>query len=155
MCCQKGAAVVVNYEQCQPPTPVPLKYRRNICGPARIHGRGKTLVFVCSVDFEPRKVHWGWGGTSEVLIHSINKTKTWGQFWNATSPLIEVFCSLIQAQVHMKGFPFIVSSTFVGRIPEQLRFVFGNVFGVQVVHSGECGLWWLSVLWGQKVPSII
>lgn len=30
-------------------------------------------------------------------------------------------------------------STFVGRIPEQLRFVFGNVFSVQVVHGGGAG----------------
>lgn len=34
-------------------------------------------------------------------------------------------------------------------------FLFVNMFGLQVVHSGDCGLSWLSILWGQKVTSII
>lgn len=46
--------------------------------------------------------------------------------------------------------------TFVVRMSaHKLRFLFVNMFGLQVVHSGDCGLLWLSILWGQKVASII
>ena len=35
------------------------------------------------------------------------------------------------------------------------KFLFVNKFGLQVARCRSCGLWWLSILWGQKVASII
>lgn len=66
-------------------------------------------------------------------------------------------------KVHMRSslcepveFGFELVGPFVVRISEhKLRFLFVNMFGLQVVHSGDCGLSWLSILWGQKVTSII
>lgn len=45
--------------------------------------------------------------------------------------------------------------TSVLRICVRNLFSFVNIFCLQVVHSGDCGLLWLSMLWGQKVTSII
>lgn len=96
------------------------------------------------IDSKVRKVSYGWGSRSEVFDstpdHSMNNAKTWKSVFKCNNITLEVFCYPIQAQAHIRGFPFIVSSTFAGGISERLRFVFGNVFGVQVVHSGECGL---------------
>lgn len=69
---------------------------------------------------------------SSVLTQLI-KLQTWSRFLNAATSLIKVFCDPVL--VPLSEF----SSTFVGRIPEQLRFVFGNVFSVQVVHGGGAG----------------
>lgn len=49
---------------------------------------------------------------------------------------------------------FVLADTFVVTVSVH-KLLFVNIFGLQVVHSGGCGLLWLSILWGQKVASII
>lgn len=77
-------------------------------------------------------LYWVWQNYEEVQSSSESSS-----FWAGTVRFGLVDASVVRISGH------------------KLRFLFVNMFDLQVVHSGGCGLLWLSILRGQKVASII